>query len=233
MIARYSGGVTGARKAARKGAVVVVVDAYRASTTIAVLVSKGVRVLPVASVGDAEEARVDFRIGERGSAKLAGFDFGNSPTLLQSLDLPRGSKAALTTTNGTRVIEAATGAAEIFTGAFVNARAVAEEVVTVKDAQTEVVVVGCGWEGLRSTEDEAAAGAILYHLEELGLDLDHRARMVVARYKELSWESLKNNSAARRLKRLNYEEDLDFCLAENTVPVAPRLCNGAFVEGRK
>lgn len=233
MIARYSGGVTGARKAARTGAVVVVVDAYRASTTIAVLVSKGVRVLPVASVQDAEEARVDFKIGERGSAKLAGFDFGNSPTLLQSSNLPRGSKAALTTTNGTRVIEAATGAAEIFTGAFVNARAVAEEVVTVKDAQTEIVVVGCGWEGRRSTEDEAAAGAILHHLESLGRDLDSRARKVVGRYKERTEDSLKNNSAAKRLKRLDYEEDLDFCLSENSVPVAPRLENGVFVGGRK
>ena len=65
MIARYAGGERGARDAARSGSAVVVVDAFRASATIAVLVSKGARVVPVASI---EEARVyggaDLRAGE-------------------------------------------------------------------------------------------------------------------------------------------------------------------------
>ncbi len=80
MIARYAGGESGARTAARAGSVVIVVDAFRMSTTIAVLVSKGARVVPVASVEEASSAETRFRIGERGSAKVAGFDFGNSPT---------------------------------------------------------------------------------------------------------------------------------------------------------
>ena len=78
MIARYAGGESGARAAARSNSVVVVVDAFRASTTIAVLVCKGASVVPVASVEEAASAGTDFRIGERGSAKVAGFDFGNS-----------------------------------------------------------------------------------------------------------------------------------------------------------
>ena len=40
--------------------------------------------------------------------------------------------------------------------------------------------------------------------------------------------ALRNNSAARRLMRLGYEEDIDFYLAENTVPVVPQLVDGAF-----
>jgi phosphosulfolactate phosphohydrolase-like enzyme len=50
---------------------------------------------------------------------------------------------------------------------------------------------------------------------------------VVGRY--LSAGTLTDNSAARRLKRLGYERDLEFCLAEDTVPVVPRLVDGAFV----
>ena len=73
MLATYAAGETGARAAARAGASVVVVDAYRASTTIAVLISKGARVLPVASIEEAAAARADYRIGERGSAKVKGF----------------------------------------------------------------------------------------------------------------------------------------------------------------
>jgi 2-phosphosulfolactate phosphatase len=121
VIARYAGGESGARRAARAGSVVVVVDAFRASTTIAVLVSKGARVVPVASVEEAAFARTDFRIGERGSAKVAGFDFGNSPTEILGSEIPPGSTVALSTTNGTRVVEAARGAKTILTGAFVNA----------------------------------------------------------------------------------------------------------------
>ena len=232
MIARYSGGATGARKAARAGATVVVVDAYRASTTVAVLVSKGARVLPASSVEDAANIEADFRVGERGSAKLSGFDFGNSPTVLQNADLPPGSTVALTTTNGTRIIEAAAHAPAIVIGAFVNARAAARELAETHKGQ-EIVVVGCGWEGRRASEDEAASGAILHHLESYGVELDKRAERVVDFYLLRPEKYLKTNSAARRLKRLGYEEDLDFCLSEDILPVVPKLQNGVFVGGRK
>ncbi len=230
MIARYAGGEKGARAAAREGAVVVVVDAFRASTTIAVLVRKGARVVPVASIEEAAEyAGADFRIGERGSAKVQGFDFGNSPTEIMAAELNPGSTVALSTTNGTRVTEAAGGAPAILSGAFVNARAVAD---ALKDGAygPRVAVVGCGWEGHRSSEDEAASGAILHHLSEAGAELDERARRVVGFYHRRSKNVLAKNTAARRLLRLGYEEDLGFCLAEDTVPVVPLLRGGAFVE---
>lgn len=232
MIARYAGGALGARSAARAGSPVVVVDAFRASTTVSVLVSKGAEVFPVASIEEARDARADFRIGERGSVKVAGFDFGNSPTEVGSAEIPRGSTVVLSTTNGTRVIEAAWGAPSILTGAFVNAGAIAEE-LSRGDHGAGVVVVGCGWEGRRASEDEAAAGAILYRLRARGAKLDERARRAVDLYMNRSQRALRNNSAARRLKRVGYEADLDFCLAEDTLDVVPRLLDGVFVNGRK
>ncbi|MGH3148638.1 MAG: 2-phosphosulfolactate phosphatase [Rubrobacter sp.] len=228
MIARYAGGERGARSAARSGSAVVVVDAFRASTTIAVLVSKGVRVVPVASIEQAYAyAGADFRIGERGSARVAGFDFGNSPTEVLGADVSSGSTVALSSTNGTRIVEAALGAPDILTGAFVNAGALAEELSS-GGYGDEVVVVGCGWEGRRASEDEAAAGAILHRLRARGAELDDRAVRVVEGYLSRPAAVLKTNSAARRLKRLGYERDLAFCLAEDTVPVAARLADGAF-----
>jgi 2-phosphosulfolactate phosphatase len=209
--------------------VVIVVDAFRASTTITVLVSKGASVMPVASVEEAASARTDFRIGERGSAKVAGFDFGNSPTEILGSKIPPGSQIALSTTNGTRVVEAARGARTILTGAFVNAGILAEELTGGAYDGAEIVVVGCGWEGRRVSEDEAAAGAILYRLRSRGADLDGRARRVVESYLSRPVSALRNNSAARRLKRLGYEEDIEFCLAEDAVPVVPRLVGDAFV----
>ena len=228
MIARYAGGERGARAAARAGSVVVVVDTFRASTTIAVLVSKGARVVPVASIERAYSYAADLRIGERGSAKVAGFDFGNSPTEVLEAEVPPNSTVALSTTNGTRVVEAARGAKAILTGAFVNAGALAEDLAAGTYDGAEVVVVGCGWEGRRASEDEAAAGAILHRLRSMGAELDGRARRVVEGYLSRPLRTLRNNSAARRLERLGYERDLDFCLAEDTVPVVPRLLGEAF-----
>jgi 2-phosphosulfolactate phosphatase len=230
LVAHYAGGESGARAAARAGSAVVVVDAFRASTTIAVLVSKGARVVPVASIEQARSyAGANLRAGERGSAKVAGFDFGNSPTEIAEAEVPSGSTVVLSTTNGTRVIEASRGAPVILTGAFVNANSLADELAAgVYGANA--VVVGCGWEGHRASEDEA--GAILRHLGERGAELDGRARRVVEGYLSRPAKLLRNNAAANRLKRLGYERDLDFCLAEDTIPVVPRLVGGAFVGGR-
>ncbi len=229
MLAGYGAGEKGAREAARGGAAVVVVDAYRASTTISVLVAHGARVVPVASIEEAETYPADFRIGERGSAKVRGFDFGNSPTEVEEARIPEGSTVVLSSTNGTRIIEAASGSPAIFIGAFVNARAVAEELLNSATTDSRVVVVGCGWRGRRSSEDESAAGEILGHLQSGGAGLDDRAERIVRDHRERPRKALLSNTAARRLRRLGYERDLDFCLAPDTVPVAPRLVDGAFV----
>jgi 2-phosphosulfolactate phosphatase len=205
------------------------VDTFRASTTISVLVSKGARVVPVASIEEAASyTEVDYRIGERGSAKVQGFDFGNSPTEIEAAELRPGATVVLSTTNGTRIVEAARGAPAILAGAFVNAHAVADALAAGAYG-ARFAVIGCGWEGCRASEDEFAAGAILHLLRENGTELDERAERAVELYLTRPKETLRRNSAARRLKRLGYQKDLDFCLAENTVPVVPRLEGGAFV----
>lgn len=233
VLADYAFGVGGARAAARAGAAVVVVDAYRASTTVAVLVGKGARVVPVASIDEAASyPGADYRIGERGSAKVAGFDFGNSPTEVGEARLLPNATVVLSSTNGTRIVEAARGAPAILMGAFVNARAVADELFAAGGPGSRVAVVGCGWQGRRSSEDESASGAILHRLRELGASLGERAERIVGAYLRRPQKALRANTAARRLKRLDYERDLDFCLALNAVPVVPRLLDGAFVADR-
>ena len=144
--------------------------------------------------------------------------------------MPPGSTVVLSTTNGTRVVEAAGGAPAVLAGAFVNVSALADE-LAVGDYGS-LVVVGCGWEGRRASEDEAAAGAILDRLRAWGYRLDERAWRIVGAYRSRPVGLLRDNSAASRLKSLGYERDLDFCLAEDTVPVVPRLVGGAFVGGR-
>ena len=232
MLAGYGAGERGAREAARGGAAVVVVDTYRASTTIAVLVARGARVVPVASIEEAEVYPADFRIGERGSAKVKGFDFGNSPTEVEEARIRDGSTVVLSSTNGTRIIEAAHDPPGIYICAFVNAAAVAKELLNGATADSRVVVVGCGWRGRRASEDESAAGEILGRLRQGGAELEERAERIEKEHCERPRRALLTNTAARRIKRLGYEKDLGFCLAPNTVPVVPRLVNGAFVGDR-
>lgn len=204
----------------------VVVDAFRASATIAVLVSKGARVVPLASIEEAAKFPADLRVGERGSAQVAGFDFGNSPTAILASDIPAGSTVAMSTTNGTRVVEAAHGSPLVVAGSFVNATAIAGKLADL--ALDEVFVVGCGWRGHRASEDEAAAAAILERLQKLGAKLDERAARTVEEGRRRSKKPLLDNAAARRLKRLGYERDLAFCLAEDAVSVVPKLADGTF-----
>jgi 2-phosphosulfolactate phosphatase len=155
-----------------------------------------------------------------------GFDFGNSPTELAGAYLRPDTTAVLSTTNGTRVIRAAEEARDVLIGAFVNAGALATELL---GFGPEVVVVGCGWEGKRSLEDEFAAGAILYRLEKEGVQLDQRGRAVAEMYRTRPKSDALEGSAARRLRRLGHEADLRFCLEEDTLPVVPCFVDGAFV----
>jgi len=80
LFAVYAVGERGARMATREGTVVVVVEAFRASTTIEVLVRKGVCVVPVAS---AEKAARPRSITVLGSAAGAGLWASTSGTRRQ------------------------------------------------------------------------------------------------------------------------------------------------------
>jgi hypothetical protein len=96
-------------------------------------------------------------------------------------ETPPGAMVVLSTTNGTRIIEAAQGAFAILAGAFVNAHTVADE-PAVGAYGERVAVIGCGWEGGWASEDESAAGAILCRLRQRGVGLDERVRRVVELY---------------------------------------------------
>jgi 2-phosphosulfolactate phosphatase len=110
-------GVSGAREAATRGDVAVVIDALRASVTIiSALVVGAVKVIPVLTVAEARAyvGQEGYLVtGERGGVQIEGFHFGNSPTELgrQAAEV-RGKTLVLTTSSGTRCVEAARGGAQ-------------------------------------------------------------------------------------------------------------------------
>jgi 2-phosphosulfolactate phosphatase len=130
-------------------------------------------VVPVASIEEAASEPADLRIGERGSAKVAGFDFGNPPTEilasnLRTCPLAPGLPSLRRTAPGS-LRQAPTDAPAVYAAAFVNVGARAGKLATFQD----VTVVGCGREaGRASSENEDAVGAILRRLEGRGAALD-------------------------------------------------------------
>jgi 2-phosphosulfolactate phosphatase len=168
-----------------------------------------------------------LRAGERGGAKVPGFDLGNSP-LDCTPERVQGRRLFISTTNGTRALQRIQDAPVVLAAAFVNRAAVVEYVLA---QQPETVwIVGSGWEGSFSLEDTACAGAIAHSLlkqtnlplEELaGNDEVIEAIALYSQWQDKLLELFHQASHGKRLMRLNCEEDLKYCAQTDILDVLP------------
>ena len=217
-------GVAGAQQAGAAGGVAVIVDALRASVTIAAALSAGaVSVLPVLSVEDASEylGRDGYLVaGERGGRKLDAFDLGNSPLEFMGRSTEvRGRRVILTTSNGTRCVAAATGARAVLVGAMPTAAAVACAARAMAEQWgTDIYIVAAGWIGNPAEEDQLAGEAIAARIEAHTLpnESDYPARFA-------------QSEAGRRLHGLGYADDVAYCARPDTLNLAPALTDEGFV----
>jgi 2-phosphosulfolactate phosphatase len=205
--------------------VVVIVDALRASVTVATGLRVGAqRVLPVLTVEEAEAYLGDpgYRLaGERGGAKLPHFHFGNSPTeILAHGDEIEGRVLVVTTSNGTRCVNAALGGAAILVGSTVNARACAEAALELAQAHgADVTLVAAGLHDQPATEDTYAQGVLARRLRDLGAVVAATAADVD---EAESQRVFSDSEAAGRLTRLGYAQDVRLCAqidVWDTVPI--------------
>lgn len=106
----------------------VIIDVFRAFSTECFVFHSGAKyIIPVLTLDEAYELKrqnPDYVLmGERKGLPPEGFDYGNSPT--EILDVDFTDKIVVhTTSNGTKGMMNATGANEIITGGFVNAKAI-------------------------------------------------------------------------------------------------------------
>jgi 2-phosphosulfolactate phosphatase len=163
--------------------------------------------------------------GERGGARVPGFHYGNSPTeiLAQRAEV-RGRVLVLTTSNGTRCVNAALdGAAALLMGSTVNASAVASAAVALaRHHMGDVTLVAAGLGDQPSDEDTYAQRLLAARLRVSGAtaqvpipDVDEAKSLRVYLASE----------AAVRLSRLGYGADVHFCSqidVWDTVPVYRR-----------
>jgi 2-phosphosulfolactate phosphatase len=213
------------------GSAVVVVDVFRASTTIAAALAGGARfVLPVADVEQAMKLAEPYAEnevllgGERECRRIEGFQLGNSPREY-TREVVAGKVVIFTTTNGTQALNAAKDADRVLVGSFVNFSAVADAV-----AGHEAVTILCaGNNGGLSLEDFVCAGGLVTRLANKTAQLDDAALAARAAYKSLKTDmarTLATTQHALRLAELGFRADLDFALKVDSLPVVPCQSEG-------
>ena len=210
-----------------KGKIVVVVDIFRATSCIVTGLAYGVNAIyPVETVEECKAFKKKGMViaGERGGEKVKGFDVGNSPYEYMN-DEFQGKDIAVTTTNGTQAILKSIGADQILIGAFLNLRAMADQIL---DMEKNVVIHCAGWKGMVNIEDTLFAGALINEIKSTHHALGDSAFIAENLYQLHHIDLLQaahNSSHAKRLAAFGIEKDLDFCMEMSLYSIIPQYKN--------
>lgn len=208
-------------------AIVVVVDVFRATTTMAAAFQNGVSsIRPVASVEEAMEyKRKGWLVGAERNVKRCDFaDFGNSP-FDYTPEKVIGRDVIFTTTNGTKAITIAKSAYRVITGAFINLQAVAD---FCRKHERDVIVLCSGWQDKVNIEDTLFGGALVDVLVSTGEYEPATDAAIIARD---MWMNNRDNLLTyidptdhmARLKANHLEDSVPYCLTLNSAAVVPEL----------
>ncbi|MFT4779542.1 MAG: 2-phosphosulfolactate phosphatase [Flavobacteriales bacterium] len=212
----------------------VVIDVLRATSAICAGIENGVsEVIPVATIEEAQEYKDKGYIvaAERGGKIVEGFDFGNSPYSFLKPEL-KGKSVVLTTTNGTKAIQIASSIPTLIIGSLNNLDAVCKWLL---DQNKNVLLLGSGWKDKFNLEDTICAGAIADQLIESRQfkaeeDSTIAAKFIYRSAKENMFSFLRASSHRRRLRKLNLNEDVKYCLTPNTLTCIPIMKDGKLVK---
>lgn len=213
-------------------AVVVIIDVFRATSTIAAALHNGAKcVIPVDEVAKAIEIskQIDgIAAGERDGKLADGLQHGNSP-LEYSINFIKDKTLVLTTTNGTKLLQMALDnkATTIITGSFPNLSAVCTFLIN----ENKNVVLGCaGWKDRFNLEDTLFAGAVIAKIKEnftIHCDSSLTAELLYNQHKDNLIDFASTFTHYHRLvERFGLIEDIKFCLTPDGANVLPLYENG-------
>ncbi|MFI5204023.1 MAG: 2-phosphosulfolactate phosphatase [Flavobacteriales bacterium] len=207
--------------------IVVVIDVLRATSAICTAFHYGVKsIIPISTLEEAfSYKKKGFLVAaERDGHIVEGFKFGNSPHAYMTPEI-KGKTIVMTTTNGTKTINVAKDAGKVVIGSFLNMNALGEYLIK----QNKNTLLLCsGWKNKFNLEDSICAGAIADQLHTSLKFESHEDASVAAKYlfhsaRENYMKFLKASSHRRRLKHLNLNEDIKYCLTPNQTNVVPVL----------
>jgi len=213
--------------------IVVVIDVLRATSAICTAFQYGVAaIIPVPTLEEALAYKQQGYLAgaERKGKIVEGFDFGNSPFSYMKEEF-KGKEIVLTTTNGTKSLDVAKDADMVIVGSFLNLEAMFH---WLEEKNLNILCLCSGWQDKFNLEDTICAGAICDYLISTGKFTSVEDSSIAAKYLYLSAKDnylgyLKSSSHRRRLKNLNLNEDIKYCLTPNQTNVIPILKNGKLV----
>ena len=221
---RMGTGPAEALAAASRGDVIVVVDALRASTTIAAALAAGVSEVKVVSRVD--ECVGDLTAAERGGVKFPGADLDNSPMSMLTAEI-EGRSLVLTTTNGAEcILAAASGQTSlVFVGSLSNCSAVAEAAsAAARETNRNITVVSAGRNLLPAEEDDYTASEIILGMGSVRLhqtsQLSSPCDATVLFHESESGRNLVDRGA---------DADVSFCAQKDTLAVVPMWRDGVLI----
>jgi 2-phosphosulfolactate phosphatase len=207
---------------------VVVVDIFRASTSIAAALHSGADAVYVAGSmkeADALKQQIGGNVvlaGERGGLRIEGYDLGNSPREMTP-DAVAGRHVIFNSTNGTKLLRRFAGFQSVVVGSFVCLSAL---VSYLGKCGGDPILCCAGQSGKFSTEDALAAGFIISRLDRPDADLDDAglfARRMVGMAGDAWKDWARNSSHGHLLASLGLADDLDFCLTIDKYDFVPVL----------
>lgn len=205
-----------------KGKLVVVIDVFRATTTIVTAMANGIsEVKPCLEAKQAISLKQKGYLvgGERNGVKLKEMDLDNSPLSFLNGKYTN-QKLAISTTNGTKAVDVSLTAEELIIGSFVNITAVVNYILK---SELDVLLVCAGWKGKMSTEDFMFAGNVVSStLDHFDLtDSSEIASSYYLTHQAKFIDKLNACEHAVRLKNLGKQKDIDFCIQKDIYDVLP------------
>ncbi len=209
----------------KENQIVVVIDVLRATSAMCTAFSYGVKkIIPVATIEEAQGYKDEGYLvaAERKGQIVEGFGLGNSPYGFMNPEF-EGKTIVITTTNGTRAFHTAKDAETVVIGSLLNLDALSNWLI---QQDKDVLLLASGWKDKFCLEDTICAGAFVDQLIASGKFTCDEDSSIAAKYLYLSAKDnymafLKASSHRRRLKKLNLNEDIKYCLTPNQTDVIP------------
>ena len=221
----------------------VVYDVLRATSSMLTALANGANsILPVRDIPEAIKLHSTMPnallAGERDGVRILAaqtgsvdFDHGNSPREFTSIAVAH-RDIIMTTTNGTRALQACVGAKQIFAAAWLNLKATAARLE--REGVEHLIVVCAGTYEEAAYEDTLAAGALSDLLwdkfdanevsdsaqiaRQIYLDTKSDARAGLARH---------SKNARRLLSMPALRDDVAFCFQRDCLDCVAEMRNGA------
>ncbi len=216
-------------------AIVVIIDVFRATSTIATALYNGAeRVIPIENADKCKllgsEIEGCITAGERDGKVIEGLQYGNSPAEYPK-EFIKGKTLVLTTTNGTKLLHMALerDCSEVVTGSFPNLSAVCDYL----GVQNKNVILACsGWKDKFNLEDTLFAGSVISRIKDnytIHCDSSLMAENMYRLHKDDLYDFIKLTTHFHRLAAYGLYADLQYCVSIDVANVLPVYRNGDLV----